>query len=89
MCDYKRNVQERVVSVRGGMEFLKAIGFAETMASPAEGQPEELFLVISLDAAKDRQQLEQAKDVLISGVPVPLKVHRNPGVSLPSIHLFH
>uniref|UniRef100_A0A914WEH1 PUB domain-containing protein n=1 Tax=Plectus sambesii TaxID=2011161 RepID=A0A914WEH1_9BILA len=72
--------QERVISARGGVEFLKAIGFLETMMAPADGQPEEPFLVMPLDAAKDREQLEQAKDVLISGVPVPLKLHRNPSV---------
>ncbi len=71
-----------MTSARGGVEFLKAIGFEEKMDSPADGQPVEPFLVIPLDVAKDREQLEQAKDVLVSGVPVPLKLHRNPSVSL-------
>lgn len=72
--------QERVLSAKGGREFLEACGFQERMESFSEGAEPEAFLVIGSDQAIDIASLVQAIDVLQTGHPVPLKLHRNPAV---------
>lgn len=52
------------------------------MESFSEGAEPEAFLVIGSDQAIDIASLVQAIDVLQTGHPVPLKLHRNPAVLL-------
>ncbi|VDM26811.1 unnamed protein product [Toxocara canis] len=72
--------QERVLAAKGGREFLEACGFEERMEPFSEGAELEEFLVINDDKAEDVASLVQALDVLQTGQPVPIKLHRNPAI---------
>lgn len=72
--------QERVGAAKGGVEFLLACGFEESLEAAPEGSSPEKFLVISEEKADDVAQLVQALEVLRTGEPVPLKLYRDPTV---------
>ncbi len=75
--------QERVASVRGSCEFLAAVGFEEHLLAAQPDQAPEPHMILPPDRAKP-EDLSQARDMLVSGCPVPLKLHRNPTVLKPS-----
>ncbi|VDP05441.1 unnamed protein product [Soboliphyme baturini] len=65
--------QNKIADLKGGVEFLKAVGFAE------KNENEETFLVFDWDNAK-QIDLASAKQCLLEGKPVPLKLYRNPKI---------
>lgn len=69
--------QERVLSVKGGKEFLVGVGFAESALPFGDSQTPEPFLVIPESIAKQTEMIVQAKEVLQQTETVPLKLHRN------------
>jgi len=69
--------QEKVSDIKGSVEFLKAVGFEQVEEN---GEP---FLVIAPEHC-DAERLTQAKECLVKGEPMPLKLYRNPLVFLPS-----
>ncbi|KAK6060011.1 PUB domain protein, partial [Cooperia oncophora] len=68
--------QERVASVKGGVQFLNAVGFKESMEPFKEGDAPESFLVISENSASDTGRLVTALSMLQDGQSVPIKVSR-------------
>lgn len=72
--------QERVMSAKGGREFLEACGFEERLEHLEGSSVSESFMVIPDEKASDIPTLVGALDLLQTGQPVPLKLHRNPAV---------
>lgn len=72
--------QERILPVKGGLEFLLACGFKEKLEEAGDISAPEKFLVISEEKANDFASLVQALEILRAGEPVPLKLYRNPSV---------
>lgn len=70
--------QERVLSTKGGREFLLACGFEEKDLNN-NGQ-QERFLEIPDNKAVDTQSLIQALEMLQTSQAVPLKLSRNAAV---------
>ncbi|VDO73186.1 unnamed protein product [Heligmosomoides polygyrus] len=68
--------QERVLSAKGGREFLSATGFKEALEPLREGDTPESFLVISQTAASDVGRLVSALSMLREGQSVPIKISR-------------
>lgn len=73
-------MQDRVLSAKGGHEFLVACGFEERIEKTTDGASSETVLVISDAKAADAAALGQALNILETGEPLPLKLHRNPKV---------
>lgn len=72
--------QERVMSAKGGREFLEACGFEERLEKLEGNSVSESFLIIPDEKASDIPTLVGALDLLQTGQPVPLRLHRNPAV---------
>ncbi|KAK6030764.1 PUB domain protein [Ostertagia ostertagi] len=61
---------------KGGVQFLNAVGFKETMEPLKDGDAPERFLVIPENAASDTGHLVTALSLLRDGQSVPIKVSR-------------
>ncbi|VDD88276.1 unnamed protein product [Enterobius vermicularis] len=72
-------LKDRVLCVKGGLEFLLACGFEEKLESLDNSTPEK-FLIITEEKAMDIASLVQALEILRAGEPVPLKLYRDPVV---------
>ncbi|KHJ90399.1 PUB domain protein [Oesophagostomum dentatum] len=72
--------QERVASVKGGREFLEAVGFSEKMEPFKEGENPEPFLVMPESAAQNTGRLISALEMLKDGQSVPIKISRETSV---------
>lgn len=83
----KREFQERVLSAKGGREFLSATGFKEALEPLREGDTPESFLVISQTAASDVGRLVSALSMLREGQSVPIKISRERTVRFFRNHL--
>ncbi|GMT24124.1 hypothetical protein PFISCL1PPCAC_15421 [Pristionchus fissidentatus] len=68
--------QDRVFSVKGGREFLEAVGFEEKEETNPEGI-KEMYLLMSESAALDDARLIQALELLDGATPLALKVARD------------
>ncbi|XGW28180.1 hypothetical protein V3C99_008186 [Haemonchus contortus] len=86
--------QERVACVKGGVEFLNAVGFTEALEPMKDGDAPESFLVISEANASDTGRLVTALSMLRDGQSVPIKVSRettiyrigeNERITMPSL----
>ncbi|GMR48196.1 hypothetical protein PMAYCL1PPCAC_18391 [Pristionchus mayeri] len=67
--------QERVLAVKGGREFLEAVGFEEM--EDKNGELSERYLVMSEEAALNDARLIQALELLDGATPLALKVARD------------
>ncbi|PAV59909.1 hypothetical protein WR25_12509 [Diploscapter pachys] len=72
-----RAFQERIAACRGGMAFLKTIGFEEKQEAPEGDAEPEKFLVMSEGRAQDIGDLVNSLEALRNGQSVPIKIHRN------------
>ncbi|CAJ0603528.1 unnamed protein product [Cylicocyclus nassatus] len=72
--------QERVAAVKGGREFLTAVGFEEKMQPFKEGDEPEPFLVMNEEAALNTGKLIAALEMLRDGQSVPIKVSRETSI---------
>uniref|UniRef100_A0A915HKD7 UBX domain-containing protein n=1 Tax=Romanomermis culicivorax TaxID=13658 RepID=A0A915HKD7_ROMCU len=65
---------EKVSKLKGGVEFLKSVGFEEVI------EENELYLIMQKPEGDTDQMVERlnvAYDCLLNGKPVPLKLYRN------------
>lgn len=71
---------EKVSRLKGGTEFLKAVGFEEVT------EENEVYLIMKKPECDTDQMIERlnvAYDCLLNGKPVPLKLYRNPVIFPP------
>jgi UBX domain-containing protein 6 len=71
---------DRVASLRGGREFLAAVGFEETPMAGADGKVESYFHMSEEKATANLQKLKDSLTVLTDTQPIALKLFRNPVV---------
>ncbi|PAV57337.1 hypothetical protein WR25_13734 isoform B [Diploscapter pachys] len=72
-----RAFQEQITACKGGMAFLKTIGFEEKQEAPEGDAEPEKFLVMSEDRAQNTSGLVNSLEALKKGQSVPIKLHRN------------
>ncbi|XP_048586779.1 UBX domain-containing protein 6-like isoform X2 [Nematostella vectensis] len=77
-----RIFQEKVLTIKGAVEFLVACGF-ESSTIPVEDKQEQ-FYVLSEDKSKDTETLDLYKGILISVEPLQMKLDRRATVYKPS-----
>lgn len=68
--------QERVANVKGGREFLSAVGFKESVEPFKDGDEPEPFLVIPKNVTENTAALVTAMSLLKDGQSVPITVSR-------------
>lgn len=70
--------QERILPVKGAVEFLVGCGFEECLQQNDGSSSPEKFLVIEAEKVNDVAALIQALEVLRSAEPIPIKLYRDP-----------
>ncbi|KAI6226365.1 UBX domain-containing protein 6 [Aphelenchoides fujianensis] len=71
--------QEKVAPLKGGADFLKAVGFLEDDQQNADGGIDK-FLALPEPTEEDLQLLENAVSALESGSAISIKLYRDPKV---------
>jgi hypothetical protein len=72
-------LQDRVLALRGGHEWLLAVGFTVQDMANAEGVKEPHYFM-TMERASQTDVLQQARQMLVEAQPIALKLHRYPQV---------
>lgn len=76
-------LSEKVLALRGALEFLQAVGFEQKTITGADGASDE-FLVLNTERANDLDRLKSLKEILSIAEPIRPELDRATRVFSPS-----